>query len=93
MKPSIRKKYRLIWITILFSFVIFSILTVQLSQYFLIPWILLIVIIGFLLNTLKCPSCQKPVLYNSSKLLGKYDVMISTPWIPRNCTKCGEPID
>lgn len=93
MKPSIRKKYRLIWITIIVSSVIFSVLTVQLSQYFLIPWIFIIGIIGFLLNTLKCSCCQKPVLYKPSKLLGKYDVIISTPWIPKNCTKCGEPIN
>lgn len=97
MKLTIRKRYRNIWIGIIVSAIFFSILTVQVSQYFLIPWMASIGIVGVLLNFLRCPKCNKPVLLNPivvdkpNKNLKNSDCF-GTPWIPRNCTKCGEPL-
>ena len=97
MELSIRKRYRIIWIILIASFVIFSILAVQVSQYFFIPFVILIISLGIYSQFLRCPKCNKPVLFNPlmvdkpNRFLKNSDCF-GTPWIPKNCTKCGEPI-
>lgn len=88
---TIRTKYRLSMITWFISGAILSLGAIYISEYFLIPLIIVLFIVGLYTLSLKCPSCGKRVLHNPVKILGM-EFYIWTSWIPKYCTKCGEPL-
>ena len=63
--------------------------TVYLTEYFLVPLIVVAFVLGGYCLKLKCPNCGKPVLSNPIKVFGT-ELRIWTSWIPKKCTKCGK---
>jgi len=87
----IRTKYR---IAILIWFIGGSVLllgTIYLTQYFLVPLLILFCAIGIYVLSLKCPNCRKRVLHNPVTIMGK-EFNIWTSWIPTKCTQCGRDL-
>jgi hypothetical protein len=64
-------------------------LAIQVSAFFLIPLLLLLISFGAFITTRKCPHCGKPVLYNAI-MPGAAPMWTGEP--PRNCTRCGWPL-
>ncbi len=60
-------------------------------QGFVLALVFLQLVVGLYVMLLRCPRCKKPVLQNSIGVLGR-EVFIWTPWVPRCCTRCGEPL-
>lgn len=47
------------------------------------------------ISRLRCPKCDKPVAWNTSKILGQ---LTGRYWwwtarVPKYCSKCGHPVD
>lgn len=47
---------------------------------------------GIYVIRLKCPTCNKPVLYNPVNYLG-ISMYTYTPGIPKRCSKCGAMLE
>ena len=88
---SVRARYRLALITWFVSGAILSLGAIYISEYYLIPLIITLFIVGIYTMSLKCPSCGKRVLHNPVKILG-IELYIWTSWIPKFCTKCKKPL-
>jgi hypothetical protein len=89
LKLSIRQNHRL-WLV--FSYVggfLLPLGMLEVHIYFIFPLILLFLLQYWYIYQVKCPYCRHLLLYNKS--LGNFYVW--TPWIPENCTKCGEKFD
>jgi hypothetical protein len=88
---KIRSKYRyaiLFWIIFGSALIICSL---YISQWFLALLFLLFIVIGLYVVNIKCPSCNKSVLYNPINVFG-IEINIWTSWIPKNCSKCGRQL-
>lgn len=83
-----RLKFRiaiLIWMT---SGSILALGTIYLTEYLLIPLIIITFLIGGYCLSLRCPNCRKPVLHNPVKIFDM-ELYIWTSSIPSKCSKCG----
>ena len=87
-----RKKLVILLIIWFVGGFILGIATVEISELFLIPLLLLALVLGLWINTMKCPKCGKPVTYNPIKIFG-VNIYFWTPWIPKKCSKCGHELN
>ena len=85
---TLRSKYRIAIFVWIVGGSILLLGTLYLTQYLLIPLIIVTFIIGGYSLSLKCPICGKPVLHNRVKIFG-LELNIWTSWIPKRCTRCG----
>lgn len=76
------------WLVLGFAFLD---LAFQYSEWFLIPLFLTLVLLGLGSLSLRCPKCDKLALNNPITVFG-VEMYIWTSWIPKNCTRCGEPL-
>ena len=67
-------------------------LSLTVSNYFIVPLLLLFASIGFYASNLRCPNCAKPVLYNPVRIFGK-SVYVWGVFVPQQCTDCGTRLD
>lgn len=68
-------------------------LGVEVSQWFLVPLLLLVIISGVVLvQQFRCPNCNKPVLINPIRVLGT-EIWIYTVLPPKKCSKCGTELN
>jgi len=88
---SIRKKYRIAIWTWFIGGSALLLASLYLTDYFLVLLLALFGSIGIYVLGLKCPICNKRVLRNPARILGK-EFYIWTPWIPRKCTQCGKEL-
>jgi len=66
-----------------------GLLTVEVSEWFVVPLVLLVIGGGLLLmQRFRCPQCNKPVLINPIRILGT-EIWICTVLPPPKCSKCG----
>jgi hypothetical protein len=86
---TVRAKFRITLLVWMVSGFILLFGTVYLTEYFLVPLIVVAFVLGGYCLKLKCPYCGKPVLYNPIKVFGT-ELRIWTSWIPKKCTKCGK---
>ena len=68
-------------------------LAASVSEWFFVVILLFMAGIGYYSMNLRCPVCRKPLIYNPVNWLFLIDIWCWTPWIPRQCTKCGTNID
>lgn len=71
---------------------ILILLTMYVSELFLIPLIGLLFLLGGYTMLLRCPKCSKPVLYNLIEIFG-IKMNVWTSWIPKQCSQCGTELD
>ena len=74
---------------IVISFLVFLILGMNVSNYFIIILFVIILYAGIYMRTIKCPKCGKPVLYNPVNVFG-IEIPIWTGTVPKNCSNCSE---
>ncbi len=85
-----RERYKMVVGLYFFVGFCMGILAFEVSIYFLVLLAVLLVVSVWYVRTVKCRSCGDPVIYNHLMSLSPRDW---SPWIPDNCTKCGERID
>lgn len=85
---NIRAKYRLLLVVWIVSATALGLGSMYITEYFIIPLLVVTFVVGGYCTFLKCPNCGKPVLYNPLKILG-INFHVWTPRIPKKCTKCG----
>jgi hypothetical protein len=68
-------------------------LTVEVSNWFLAPLLLLFGVCALLLEIkFRCPQCRKSVFINPVRILGT-DVWLAMPLIPAKCSRCGAELE
>jgi hypothetical protein len=67
-------------------------LILKLSQWFLISLFTLFILVALYSLSLKCPKCGKPVLNNPIRVFG-VELWLTTPWVPKKCTRCGQDLE
>ena len=67
---TVRAKFRATLLLWMVSGLIFSFGTVYLTEYFLVPLIVVAFMFGVYCLKLKCPNFGKPVLHNPIKIFG-----------------------
>jgi len=85
---TMRRRYRIAIIVWIVSGSLLLLGTIYLTDYFLIPLIIMTLMLGGYCLTLKCPECGKPILHNPINIFGR-ELYIWTSWIPKRCPKCG----
>lgn len=87
----VRRRYR--WqIAIALGGGIASLLLAFAGMYWLlIPILTASSVAGLGTFLLRCPKCHKAALNNPMTLLG-VEIYTFTPWMPEECTRCGEPL-
>ena len=89
---GIRMKYKisiLVWLVLEPAF---CLLSIYVSNFFIIPVIATLFMLGIYVMELKCHKCGKRVLYNKVRIFG-LEFNIWTSWIPDTCQKCGSKIE
>jgi hypothetical protein len=82
----VRFKFRVV--VVLWFLLGSAFLIMYISNYFIIPLLLVTAMLGMYSLSLRCPNCGKPVLHNHIEIFG-IDFYIWTSWIPKKCKKCG----
>jgi hypothetical protein len=85
---KIRTKVRILLAIWIISEALLLLGAMYLTPYFLIPLFTVLGLLGYYSMSIRCPNCQKPVLFNPKRFL-KREIYIWTPKIPDSCTKCG----
>lgn len=88
---TVRAKFRITLMVWMVSGFILLFGTVYLTEYFLVPLIVVAFMFGVYCLKLKCPNFGKPVLHNPIKIFGT-EMHIWTSWIPKKCSKCGKEL-
>ena len=89
---GVRSKCRFALLVFVSNEMFFIFLSIYISQVFIILALIVLIVCGFYIITLKCPVCGKPVLYNPVNNLG-IKMHAYTVTIPENCTQCGMQLD
>jgi hypothetical protein len=84
----VRFKFRVVVVLWFLLGSAFLIMSMYISNYFIIPLLLVTAMLGMYSLSLRCPNCGKPVLHNHIEIFG-IDFYIWTSWIPKKCKKCG----
>jgi len=79
----------LIWLGGGFSHIF---LVLFINHWFMISFLILFLCIAFYTMSLKCPNCKKPVLNNPIHIFG-LELWLTTPWMPKKCSKCGYDLE
>lgn len=86
---SVRKKFHLIIVTWFTAGCILILLSLNVSEIFMVVLLGLAVFLGIYAGRLKCLNCGKKALYNNVRVLG-LEMELWTVWIPKRCQRCGE---
>lgn len=86
---SVRKKTVILTFLVLINAVGSGALTVYIDQRFIWPAIVLPVLFGLFLVTLRCNRCGKLVYKNNAKLQGLTFRHSGWPVLPGKCAQCG----
>jgi len=88
---KIKTKLLLAYIVWLFSGLLLLYLSIFIDSIFIIILIILFASEAVFVMLLKCPKCKKPVLNNPVNIFGT-EVWLTTPWMPKYCSKCGNDL-
>lgn len=89
---SIRSRAHL-WVVfvILIFFAVGSLAAASNSGAVVLLMVPVLIVHVIMMNRLRCPNCRKIVYQNP--YLGFDFGIVFTPWVPRNCSRCGYPLD
>jgi len=95
---KIRTKFRILFFSLFFFGISSGFLSYIINPEFIpLFGLALFFLIGISAINLRCPNCNKPVLYNFypnlSKLFYGKEKWLWTFWVPRKCQKCGTEIN
>ena len=88
-KESLRTRHNAILAIWFFGGLIFIFLSMSYSEFFLIPLLILLFIMGYLNYNLKCPNCDVPVLYKKIGIMG-IEFRSFGGFVPEKCRNCGQ---
>ena len=89
---KLRSKLRLAYLVWLLGGSFFVLFSIYVSMWFLAPLLALFIGTALFVLLLRCPRCRKPVTNNPIRILG-VELWLSTPWMPRRCSRCGSDLD
>jgi hypothetical protein len=92
-KRKIRLRAKL-WMAYLAWFIggfLHLLLVLYISKWFIITFLFLFLVIAFYVISLKCPYCKKPILNNPIHIF-ELEIWLTTPWMPKKCSKCGHDL-
>jgi hypothetical protein len=90
---GVRSKYRFALLLFHVNALVFAFLSLYVSAIFLLGVFVTLFIFGWYVMRLRCPTCNKPVLYNVVTIFPGIKTHGYTLTIPRHCTRCGAPLD
>jgi len=90
MKTSLRKKYWSFLAMLPLTYLI-GVLMVEISPFFLIPFLVLFLISSIGLVSLECGNCGEPLLYRAKQALG-VTIFVWRGKLPKKCPKCDMPV-
>jgi hypothetical protein len=86
---KIRRKYHCIVLSWFVLGSVLILLSMYVSQLFLLITIIFSCMLGILTTNLKCSKCGRRILHNEVNIFG-IKFKIWTSWIPSKCSNCGE---
>ena len=89
--PMLRNRVRLTTLLFVANGLALLLGALMISQFFLIALLVLLVICGGYVLSLRCPNCGNRVIYNPVDFLG-VKMWMYTPWVPERCSQCTYPL-
>ncbi len=88
---SLRVKLRIIYAAWVLLGMTFGVLAVEVSELFIIALVTLLVVVGWLAMSLRCPACGARALYAPIRI-GSVSIPFVVSWIPSKCRECNSPL-
>lgn len=95
VKPSSKSVRKKALIALILAFVNglgFLVLTVQFSNFFVVPFLGIIIIGGIYLLSLRCPRCSEQ-MYKRKMLLFDIEISYWGGFLPMRCAHCGQDLN
>ena len=90
-KPKMRNRVRLTTLLFVSNGLALLLAAHLLSKLFLFGLVILLVVCGSYVLSLRCAQCRNPVVHNPTNFLG-VRMWMYTSWVPDQCSKCGSPL-